>query len=292
MNLSDLTISGVNQVSVTDSIAAPLFKLKIERSSNTVEPVNNQLVVFVDKSDYANPTDDLRRYVYDLSRPLKFLNNISDKFVLEIKPKDNDIVLVAKVERYIEDNDGTLSQLATMEEEILESFPICLFEGVNYIYTNYTNALIEVIYPKNNDFTKLFLNNAVYYNHKIKNDGEFSLDDIYFKDAFTKTEDKLNLEVNNASIDCLSSRNNNFSLDEEGNLIVNSISSNSENLYTDEMIVNLIYPTYRVYQVLEFEAHLNNLKYRKSQTLEDFFFLKARIFRQFPIFYRRNHLKI
>ena len=45
----------------------------------------------------------------------------------------------------------------------------------------------------------MFLNNAIYCNHKLKNDGEFSLDDIYFKDAFTKTEDKLKFMLNNKS---------------------------------------------------------------------------------------------
>lgn len=32
------------------------------------------------------------------------------------------------------------------------------------------------------------------------NYGDFSMDDIYFKDAFTKTRDKLNLEVNDVKI--------------------------------------------------------------------------------------------
>ena len=43
------------------------------------------------------------------------------------------------------------------------------------------------------------------------NTGDFTLEDIYFKDAFTQTEDKLNLEVDNANISCLTSKNNKFS---------------------------------------------------------------------------------
>ena len=66
-----------------------------------------------------------------------------------------------------------------------------------------------------------------------------SLDDIYFKDAFTKTEDKLNLQVNNADIDCMTSRNNKFSLDSEGNLIVKTITADSINI---QNIFDAIYP--------------------------------------------------
>ena len=61
------------------------------------------------------------------------------------------------------------------------------------------------------------------------NVGDFTLDDIYFKDAFTQTEGKLNLEVDNANISCLTSKNNKFSLDEDGNLVVNSISTAQSN---------------------------------------------------------------
>ena len=71
-----------------------------------------------------------------------------------------------------------------------------------------------------------------------------SLDDIYFKDAFTKTEDKLNLQVNNADIDCMTSRNNKFSLDSEGNLIVQSITT--ENLNAQN-ILDMIYPAGSIY---------------------------------------------
>lgn len=67
---------------------------------------------------------------------------------------------------------------------------------------------------------------------------DFTLEDIYFKDAFTKEEDNLNLEVNNISVDCITSKNNNFSLDQEGNLIVNSISANT---------CDLMYPVGSIY---------------------------------------------
>jgi len=66
-----------------------------------------------------------------------------------------------------------------------------------------------------------------------------SLDDIYFKDAFTKTEDKLNLEVDNANIKCLTSKDNKFSLDSDGNLIVNNLTANSINV---QNILDMIYP--------------------------------------------------
>lgn len=74
---------------------------------------------------------------------------------------------------------------------------------------------------------------------------EFSLDDIYFKDAFTKTDDKLNLEVDNLKIACLTSKNNKFSLDEEGNLTVNSITSKISNQNTFDILS--VYPIGSIY---------------------------------------------
>ncbi len=70
--------------------------------------------------------------------------------------------------------------------------------------------------------------------------------DIYFKDAFTKTEDKLNIEVDTASIACLTSKNNKFSLDSDGNLIVNSITCNQGISYTS-LDFNQIYPIGSIY---------------------------------------------
>lgn len=78
---------------------------------------------------------------------------------------------------------------------------------------------------------------------------EFTLEDIYFKDAFTKTGDQLNLEVNSAKVDCITSKNNKFSLDEEGNLTVKSITTekdNSNNL-DKNAVCNLIYPVGSLY---------------------------------------------
>lgn len=43
------------------------------------------------------------------------------------------------------------------------------------------------------------------------------LDELYFKDAFSQSGDNINLTVNNASVTCLTSNNNKFSLDSNGN---------------------------------------------------------------------------
>lgn len=49
----------------------------------------------------------------------------------------------------------------------------------------------------------------------------------YVSDAFTSDGEKVNLEVDNATIGCLTSKNNKFSLDEEGNLTANSFTCNN-----------------------------------------------------------------
>lgn len=72
----------------------------------------------------------------------------------------------------------------------------------------------------------------------------FSLEDIYYNDAFTKTGEKLNLEVNDITVDSIISKNNKFGIDSDGNLSVNSISSNQD---FNTQICNLIYPVGSIY---------------------------------------------
>ncbi len=77
-----------------------------------------------------------------------------------------------------------------------------------------------------------------------ENKNILSLDDIYFKDAFTKTEDKLNFEIDNTNVESITSKNDKFSLDKDGNLIVNSITANSFNI---QGIFDMIYPIGCIY---------------------------------------------
>ena len=69
-----------------------------------------------------------------------------------------------------------------------------------------------------------------------------NLNENEYKDNFTKEGDKTNLNINKLEVDCITSNQNNFSIDEEGNLKVNSISLNNTN--TD---IDLIYPIGSIY---------------------------------------------
>ncbi len=75
-------------------------------------------------------------------------------------------------------------------------------------------------------------------------------EDLYYKNAFTKTEAQVNLEVDNARIKCLTSKNSKFSLDEEGNLTVNSITINQTTIGgvdDNQSVCDLIYPVGSIY---------------------------------------------
>lgn len=84
---------------------------------------------------------------------------------------------------------------------------------------------------------------------EMSTSSDFTLDDIYFKDAFSKTGDKLNFEVNSTKVDCITSRSNKFSLDEEGNLTVKSITckQNNSNTLDKTTVCNFIYPVGSLY---------------------------------------------
>ena len=59
---------------------------------------------------------------------------------------------------------------------------------------------------------------------------------------FTETENGLDIEANNINANCITSRNNKFSLDSDGNLTVNSITAVVNNLNIDT-----IYPVGSIY---------------------------------------------
>ena len=79
--------------------------------------------------------------------------------------------------------------------------------------------------------------------NEIEEISELTSSEVYAPDyvvnSFTKTNSDVNLEVDNANIECLTSKNNKFSLDENGNLVVNSITCNNA-------LLNIldVYPSY------------------------------------------------
>lgn len=134
-----------------------------------------------------------------------------------------------------------------MEEEVetLPYEPIILFDGNNAISTNFSNVELEIIYPKNVDLVKYFLTTSFTYG--LNNEDKFlTLDDLYFKNSFTKIEDdKINALFNKLTIKCLNSSDNNFSLDCDGNLVVNSITTKIKgDISTD---LDKIYPVGSIY---------------------------------------------
>lgn len=62
-------------------------------------------------------------------------------------------------------------------------------------------------------------------------------------EAITKTDNKINITANNLTVDCITSANNKFSLDSDGNLIVNSITTTTGN----NISYDTIYPVGSIY---------------------------------------------
>ncbi len=235
MNLDELKITGNNKIHLTDSLETSLLSFKLTLTESTIIPDNNKLIIYVSKEE--NETSNRKTYEFNLKEKL----GLNDEFILEPVIKNNKIELKGEVKR----NSGNIEEIEYQNIDLfeeLEGYPLTLFEGENYIYTNYENATIDVIYPKNIELVKYYLNNVLYsLNNKNK---ILSLDDIYFKDAFTKTDDLIDANLNNLNINCLTSNNNKFHLDSDGNLTVNSLTTSitSSNTNFDE-----IYPIGSIY---------------------------------------------
>ncbi len=68
----------------------------------------------------------------------------------------------------------------------------------------------------------------------------------YIVNAFTKEGEHTNLEVNQLKVDCITSKENHFELDKDGNLTVKSINT-LNGISMNQNILNTIYPVGSIY---------------------------------------------
>lgn len=237
MNLNEMIKTGINSISINDSINAPILKFTLKLNENTIAPTGNNIVI---TNTTGSTTTEAVNYTFNLQNPLSYLDGVTDEFVLEPVIMENKVTLAAKVIRRIEGN--AVKSTPTIEE--VTSLPIYLVEDLNTITTNYENAVIDIVYPKNIDFVKLFLNNTLYsLNRKTE---VLTLDDIYFKDCFTDNGGDINVEFNECKVKCLSSKSGNFRIDSMGNITCNTILTTGQ---TEEpsLTFNQIYPVGSIY---------------------------------------------
>lgn len=66
----------------------------------------------------------------------------------------------------------------------------------------------------------------------------------YINNAFTREGENTNLEINNLNVGCITSTNNNFELDSNGNLVVKTLKAES---ILEPTILNTFYPVGSIY---------------------------------------------
>jgi len=221
MIITDLKIKKKNEIKVKDSLNAPLLKLNVKVESDTLIPETNDLVINV-----TDTSENTVSNTFTLTSKLE----INDEFIISPIFKGNDFSVVAYVKR----SNGTI-------EEVFYT-PIILNEGINTITTNYENALIEVVYPKDTEMVNYFLTNSLSSNLKGG-----TLEDLYFKDAFTEVDEGINANFNKLEVSCISSNQGAFRLDAAGNLTVNSIITANEPSGSGNLDFDLIYPVGSIY---------------------------------------------
>lgn len=71
----------------------------------------------------------------------------------------------------------------------------------------------------------------------------------YITNSFTKEGENTNLEVNNLNVSCITSKNNKFELDSNGNLTVQSLTvqNNNGNNVDSGVMLNFVYPVGSIY---------------------------------------------
>ena len=242
MNLTSLKSVGTNDVLASGALNGNMMSIKIVPQEGLVAPDTNDLIISVGDRNAILLSDkaQIRNYVYHLSKPLCY-EEYYGEFCQRAEIIDNEIQMRAYVEWT--DGDGK----TTIEE--LEPLDILMFSGANTVYTNYQNVEIEIYYPQvNSDLCRMFLNTSIYNSHKKANKS-LTMNDLYFKDSFTKTGNEINEEIDNLNVKCITSKNNKFSLDSDGNLTVNSITTNSstDSNFDNNKIRDFIYPIGSIY---------------------------------------------
>lgn len=227
MNLDEQILEYDDEINTSLALNAPLLSIKITPKTDVIVPDNNQLIIYVEDGIGQN----VKTYVFDLPEKLNRNQNRKNVFSQMIYIEDNEPIVKANLN----------CQVPPVGSYELDPQDIVLFSGFNRIYTNYQNVTISINYLKDTIFNRNYCNNLMYLKHK-ENSEELTLDDIYFKDAFTKTGDELNEEIDNLNVKCITSKNNAFSLDSQGNLIVNSITTNTTN-----GLLDLVYPVGSIY---------------------------------------------
>jgi len=67
MNLTEQTVSEVNEISLTDSLNASLMKLKVTMVAESNAPSSNDFFIYVDKESNLNPTEERREYLFEFT---------------------------------------------------------------------------------------------------------------------------------------------------------------------------------------------------------------------------------
>lgn len=242
MDLTSLRSSGTDDLFIGGALNGNMMSIKVIPQEGLIAPNTNDLIISVGDKNAILLSDKahIRNYVYHLSKPLCY-EEYYGEFCQRAEIVNNEIQMRAYVEWT--DIDGN----TTIEE--LEPLDILMFSGANTVYTNYKNVEIEIYYPQvNSDLCRMFLNTSIYNAHKQANKA-LTMNDLYFKDSFTKTGNEINEDVDNLNVKCITSKNNKFSLDSEGNLTVNSITtnSNSDVNFDNNKIRDFIYPVGSIY---------------------------------------------
>ena len=82
---------------LVDSLHTPLLEFKVSLTTSSTIPTESDLKVFID--DHETDETNRKTIIYPLSRPLQYVNGVTDKFILEPVFKENMVQMKAYVER-------------------------------------------------------------------------------------------------------------------------------------------------------------------------------------------------
>lgn len=131
MNIENDYVTGINEVTLTDSLNAPLIYLRLKVDDNTVIPNDNNLIIYIDKSSKTNPSQDKKTYIFSLP----YILSLNSEFIIDSKINNNFLSMVS----YVNIN-GEITELSL----IVTIFYFAPEKNLHPIKILYLNKLVQI----------------------------------------------------------------------------------------------------------------------------------------------------
>lgn len=228
--IEDLTreVSGISQVELDNCAKGNLLSLRITGDIIQVFPQNN---LYPSNSLFSNPNPTLQvidknneivNYLLPFSYLAKYDDEIFDEFYMN---EDGETALIRRIGL---DENGSKYILPKEQIVYYDEFMIGVNEGTNILRIPYYNSLLEIKYAVKSDYTDIFATKVEMKSTITQTKDEINLevskkvDNNEIISSINQSAEEISINANKISLEGITTINDGFSIDIEGNMIANN----------------------------------------------------------------------